>query len=111
VVPPRPGQLHGPPAAVVRCSDDVGRMPRLSSFYGIVIYMYIRDHGVAHVHALHGDDRAVVEVATGAILAGTLKPRQASMVREWVELHRAELVEAWRRASAGESPGTIDPLP
>ncbi|MDQ6614514.1 MAG: DUF4160 domain-containing protein [Actinomycetota bacterium] len=86
-------------------------MPRLSTFYGIVIYMYIRDHGVAHVHALYGGDRAVVDVATGALLAGTLKPRQTSMVREWVELHRTELVEAWQRASAGDPPGTIDPLP
>lgn len=53
-------------------------MPRLSSFYGIVIYLYIRDHGVAHVHAWHGDDRAVVEVATGRLLAGNLGPRQAA---------------------------------
>jgi len=29
-------------------------MPRLSTFYGIVIYMYIRDHGVPHIHAWHG---------------------------------------------------------
>jgi len=86
-------------------------MPRLSTFYGIVIYMYIRDHGVPHVHAMYGDDRAVVEVATGVILAGTLKPRQTGLVQEWVELHRSELRDAWQRARAGEPPGTIDPLP
>jgi hypothetical protein len=66
--------------------------------------MYIRDLGVAHIDALYGDDRAVVEVATGALLAETLKPRQADLVREWVELHRSELVETWQRASAGEPP-------
>lgn len=86
-------------------------MPRLSAFYGIVIYMYIRDHGVAHVHAHHGGDRAVFAVATGELLAGTLKPRQAALVREWVDLHRVELVEAWQRASEGEPPGTIEALP
>lgn len=32
--------------------------PRLSLFYGIVIYMYVRDHGVGHIHAWHGDDEA-----------------------------------------------------
>jgi hypothetical protein len=26
-------------------------------------------------------------------------------------LHRDELLTAWDRASSGESPGTIDPLP
>lgn len=49
-------------------------MPRLSTFYGIVICMYVRDHGVAHVHALYGDERAVVDVAAGAFLAATSKP-------------------------------------
>lgn len=86
-------------------------MPRLSAFYGIVIYMYVRDHGVGHVHARYGDDEAVVDIATGQLLGGVLSPRQARLVREWAELHRVELLEAWSRASIGEPPGTIDPLP
>jgi hypothetical protein len=86
-------------------------MPRLSAFYGIVIYMYIRDHGVGHIHAWYGDDKAVFDIATGALIAGRLKPHQASRVREWIGLHKVELAEAWARASAGEPPGTIEPLP
>jgi hypothetical protein len=85
-------------------------MPRLSAFYGIVVYMYIRDHGVPHIHIWYGDDRAVVDLS-GAILAGTLRPRQAALVREWVAMHQSELVEAWQRASAGEPPDIIEPLP
>ena len=77
-------------------------MPRLSTIYGIVIYLYIRDHGVAQVHALYGDERAVVDVATGALLAGTLKPRQGEHGPRMGKLHRTELVEAWQRASAGD---------
>lgn len=86
-------------------------MPRLSAFHGIVIYMYIRDHGVAHFHARHGGSEVVVEVATGAVLAGGLDRRQMKLVNEWAVLHRSELLEAWGRASAGEPPGTIEPLP
>lgn len=86
-------------------------MPRLSAFYGIVIYMHIRDHGVAHIHARYGDDQAVIEISTGAVLAGGLKVRQAALVGQWVELHRIELEQAWRLARDGEPPGTIDPLP
>jgi len=88
-----------------------GVMPRLSTFYGIVIYMYIRDHGVAHIHVWHGDDRAVVDVTSGQLLAGSLKPHQARLVATWVELHRVELIDAWERASEGASPGTIEGLP
>lgn len=86
-------------------------MPRLSTFYGIVIYMYIRDHGLPHVHAWHGGDRAVVDIATGRLLAGSLRPRQAALVHIWIELHRDELMAAWQRASEGEPPGTIEALP
>lgn len=86
-------------------------MPRLSEFYGIVIYMYSREHGVAHFHARYGGEEAVVDIATGAFLVGDLRRRQAGLVREWAELRRTELLEAWRRASGGESPGTIAPLP
>lgn len=85
-------------------------MPRLSAFYGIVIYMYIRDHGVAHFHARYGEDEAVIDIATGDLLRGDLSPRQTRLVREWAQLHRTELFEAWHRASSGEPPGTIEPL-
>ena len=86
-------------------------MPRLSAFYGIVIYMYIRDHGVPHFHARYGDDEAVIDVATGAVLGGGLSRRQLKLVEDWTDLHRQELLDAWSKASAGEPPGTIAPLP
>ena len=86
-------------------------MPRLSTFYGIIIYMYVRDHGTPHIHAVYGSDRAVVDVTTGQLLAGRLGPRQAGLVRDWIRMHRAELLQAWEHASAGEAPGTIEPLP
>lgn len=79
-------------------------MPRLSSFYGIVVYMYVRDHGVAHFQARYGDDEVVVEVATGAALRGGLPPARAKLVTEWAELHRAELLEAGVGPTAGSCP-------
>jgi hypothetical protein len=85
-------------------------MPRLSAFYGIVIYMYIRDHGPPHIHAWAAEQRAVVDIATGAVSAGELKLGR----QRWSETgstSTAELSEAWMRASRGDSPGTIEPLP
>ena len=86
-------------------------MPRLAAFYGIVVYMYSREHGIAHFHARYGDAEAVIDIAGGVILEGRLPPRRAALVLEWAEIHRDELLAAWERAGRGEPPGTIDPLP
>ncbi len=57
-------------------------MPRVSAFYGVVIYMYWneRDHPVAHFHAYHSGRRASVSV-NGEVLAGSLDPRALQFVR------------------------------
>jgi hypothetical protein len=58
-------------------------MPRISAFYGIVIYMYWneKDHPVAHFHAYHAGRRASVSM-DGEVLAGRLEPRALQFVRE-----------------------------
>jgi hypothetical protein len=50
-------------------------MPRLSSFYGIAIYMYFADHQPAHFHAIYGDDEAAISIEDGATIAGRLPRR------------------------------------
>ena len=62
-------------------------MPRISAFYGVVIYMYWneRDHPVAHFHAYHAGRRASVSV-DGTVLAGALEPRALAFVRDWATL-------------------------
>lgn len=91
--------------------DTFGRVPRIAAFHGIVVFIYGREHGVPHFHARHGDDEMVIAIGTGRVLNGGLSRRESRMVAEWWSLHRSELAEAWRRATNGEQPGTIDPLP
>ena len=86
-------------------------MPRLSAFYSIAIYMYIRDHGPPHIHGRYGGDEAVLEVSSGVVVTGALAPRQTRQVQDWVAAHPQDLVGAWDRASLGTSPGRIEPLP
>jgi Domain of unknown function (DUF4160) len=45
-------------------------MPRISSFYGIVIEMYFRDHPPPHFHALYAGEKAKIDIATGEVLRG-----------------------------------------
>ena len=48
--------------------------PRLAEFYGIVIYMYWRDHNPPHFHALYGGTEAQVLIDGGEILSGLSLP-------------------------------------
>ena len=86
-------------------------MPRISSFYGLVVYMYWGDHSPPHFHAEYGEQQALIVIADGRVYAGSLPPRALRLVREWRRLHLEELQRAWELASRHEDPGTIEPLP
>jgi hypothetical protein len=86
-------------------------MPRISSFYGIVITMYWRerDHPVPHFHASYAGQNASIAL-DGTILGGRLPPRALRLVREWTQLHRDELLANWERARDCDPLDQIDPL-
>ena len=86
-------------------------MPRISAFYGVVIYMYWneRDHPVAHFHAYHAGRRVSVSAA-GEVLAGSLEPRALQFVREWAVLRQEEIMANWERAWRNEPLLGIEPL-
>lgn len=73
-------------------------MPRISQFYGILIYMYYRDHPPPPFHAIYGEYEALVDISTGAIIAGGLPRRATELVAEWAKARRAKLMENWERA-------------
>jgi uncharacterized protein DUF4160 len=92
-------------------TSTLGRVPRISSFYGIVIAMYYDDHAPPHFHARYGEFEGQVLIGSGALLQGSLPRRALGLVKEWVGLHRGELEENWARAQAEEPLVTIAPLP
>jgi hypothetical protein len=73
-------------------------VPEISRFYGIVIQMYVREHGVPHFHAKYGEYRASFAIATLELLEGELPRRPRRDVLEWAFEHRAELLANWERA-------------
>ena len=56
-------------------------MPRISSFFGIVIEMYFGDHPPPHFHARYSGESAKIEIATN-----------------------------WERAVNNDKPAPIEPL-
>jgi hypothetical protein len=89
----------------------MGDMPRISSFYGIVITMYFYDHEPPHFHAQYAEHDAVIAINGGAVLVGNLPSRALKLVSEWASLHRDELEADWEQAKSGGIPEPIDPLP
>jgi hypothetical protein len=85
-------------------------MPRLSAFYGIVIYMYWRDHPPPHFHAIYGEHEAIIVIEDGSVYAGELPRTALQLVRRWAELHRDELTSNWKRAAQHEALASIEPL-
>jgi uncharacterized protein DUF4160 len=73
-------------------------MPRVSAFFGIVIYMYYNDHLPPHFHAEYGEYEAIYEIDTLDVTRGDLPRRAHALVLEWATLHRNELREDWERA-------------
>lgn len=58
-------------------------VPRIGEFYGIVIGMYYREHGVPHFHATYAGETVVVSIDTGDVIAGNVPPRTLRLVQEW----------------------------
>lgn len=76
-------------------------MPTIAVFYGIVIQMYWRDHAPPHLHAFYQGFEGLISLDTGEVIGGRLPPSAARILRQWVLLRKAELMENWRRARAG----------
>jgi hypothetical protein len=60
-------------------------MPVISTFFGIVIRMFYREHGVPHFHAEYQGQQATFTF-DGELLAGMLHSGTARrLIREWME--------------------------
>lgn len=73
-------------------------MPVISYFFGIYIRMYHDDHNPPHIHVEYQGHEALVEIADGDILVGSLPRKAHKIVQEWTQVHQKELLDDWRRA-------------
>ena len=85
-------------------------MPEISRFFGIVIAMYWKEHGVAHFHAKYGGCRAAFAIEDLRVLEGNLPPRAMALVVEWAAKHHGELMDDWNLAVEKKPLHPIKPL-
>jgi hypothetical protein len=85
-------------------------VPIVSTFFGIVIRMFYREHGAAHFHAEHQGQQATFTL-DGDLLAGEISSRTARrLIKEWAKAHQTELQANWTRLTDGEPLERIAPL-
>jgi len=88
-------------------------MPSLSTFYGIIVYMYFMDnkqHHLPHIHVKYQEHEVVVAIPEGEVLEGSIPSPKMKLLQAWIEIHKEELVADWELAVSGEQPYKIEPL-
>ena len=81
-------------------------MPIISTFFGIVIRMFYREHEPIHFHAEHQGQQASFKLDGEEIRSRTA----VRLIREWAALHKAQIEANWARMEAGEQLEKIEPL-
>jgi len=85
-------------------------MPRISQFYGIIIFMFYDDHNPPHFHARYADYEAQISITNPKIIRGYLPPKALGMVIEWAASHEDELLRNWQKAQKLSPLMKIEPL-
>jgi hypothetical protein len=80
-------------------------MPVIARFYGIIIRMYSREHGVPHFHVIYGEFSGVFQIETLEMIEGSLPARAQRLAREWARRHQGDLQEMWTTQTFHQLPG------
>ncbi len=72
--------------------------------------MFFDDHQPPHFHAFYGNDEAIINVNTLALVAGSMPPRALGLVMEWAALRQTELKNDWEKAKSKQPVDKIAPL-
>jgi hypothetical protein len=99
------------PPAQPTGSIIVQAVPRVSAFYGVVIYMYWneRNHPVPSMPTIQVAGPQFPRTVPCLPVASSIGRFCSS--GEWASLHRAEIVANWERARKSEPLLNIAPLP
>ncbi|MHB8895080.1 MAG: DUF4160 domain-containing protein [Candidatus Geothermincolia bacterium] len=80
-------------------------MPIIARFYGILIKMYFKEHGVPHFHAIYGEYNGVFNLKTLEMIEGDMPARAMKMVKDWAKKYNSDLMEMWKTQKYRQLPG------
>jgi hypothetical protein len=82
-------------------------MPVVAVVDGVKIAFYANEHPPAHFHAMIAEHRAVFDIMTLAIIAGSLPVAKRGRVVAWATQRRGVLLERFAAAIAHEK---VEPI-
>ncbi len=71
--------------------------------------MFFNEHNPPHFHAKYQEYEIIIEI-NDAIVSGKFPRRALKMLFEWLDLHKDELLENWKRIENREKLNNINPL-
>ena len=71
--------------------------------------VFCDDHNPPHFHVRYEGEEAMIDIRDGHI-TGSLPRRALKLVYEWLDMHKEELMENWKRLSNSENAIKIEPL-
>ncbi|MCP4549442.1 MAG: DUF4160 domain-containing protein [bacterium] len=80
-------------------------MPVITRFYGILIKMYFKEHGVPHFHAIYAEYNGVFSIETLEMIEGDLPRRAQRMIKSWAQQYQADLQRMWEKREFKILPG------
>lgn len=85
-------------------------MPRISTFYGIIVMMFWDDHNPPHFHVKYNEFKAIISIDEIKVLNGNLPNKAWQLIKEWTLLHQKELRENWNLGLMNQPFKEIEPL-
>jgi hypothetical protein len=81
-------------------------MPVISRFFGMIVKMYFRqsEHNPPHIHVIYGEYAGLIDIQALEMFEGDLPPKALSLVKEWMSLHKDELLNIWNTQQFVELP-------
>ncbi len=83
-------------------------MPVISSFYGMTIKIYFlgKEHNPPHIHVIYNEYTSAINIINCEVLEGDLPTKALVLVKEWIKIHKEELIDIWDKQKFRK----IDPL-
>lgn len=85
-------------------------MAFVSTFFGVLIRMFYREHNPPHFHAEYQGMEGEFDFE-GTMLKGNIKSQTAKqLIRQWAQLHKPELEINWSNIEKKQNINKIEPL-